>query len=478
MSKRAIGLLQQALLPNNGMSSFAPYGGMQYGQPTPTHIERYLAPVQFARLATDIGGWREAIHEMELPFYPMRAKAMRIFIDVVENPEVKPVLDRWDELTLLRKNSIYQNKSGKLIESRDLTQAINEQYWFEDYKKYALDAFKWGYTLISLGDLIDDGFPDIKFIKRENIRPDGIGDSGPILTSLVYAIDGIRVKEDQYVDMFNHWIPTPSNVGASKCGYGLLYNISLLEIHLRHILAWNADFVEGFSMPIKVGSTQKTGKERDEFEAFLASGASNQWILLDKGTGDDVKYEMAQNAGTAWKSYENLADRCKDVLSQLVLGHSDAIKTSKDKLGGNQKSNKDGDNLNLVQEAMNNKQIVAGNFLCRKINEIAAPRFRRIGMLTGSKIIKNLIPDGYVFGLKNDIEENDIKRKENQDRIQVSTWVKNINDAGFDVDAEQLSERLGIKVTPAIPERKLYQVQTRKTESIVHKDQEPENETE
>src|SRR5690606_20886238 len=124
------------------------------------------------------------------------------------------------------------------------------------------------------------------------------------------------------------------------------------------------------------------------------------------------------------------------------------------KLGGMQAANKDGFNESLIEQAINSKQIRIGNYVSGVINQISAPKFRQLGEKVGSSLISNLIPKGYSFSLKNDKEEYEIKKRKNAQRIVVSTYVKDLNTAGWDVDQKQLEEELGFKLTPATPETK------------------------
>lgn len=457
MNNRALTQLERDLATRSAY----PYYGYFRDKPTPTSIGKVISPVQFQRLSHDIKMWREAIVEMEDPFYPYRVRAMRMYNDCVENPYVKAVINRQKELTIQRDYNVYQIKNGKKVASQVLSDTLSNQYWFADYLEYILDAQTWGYSLIELGRIENDGFPNITFTRRENIRPDGIGDSGPILTSLVYQIDGIHIKgDDPLIDLCNHWIPTKSNVGISKCGYGLLYGLALLEIHLRHIMEWNMDYVEGFGMPIKKGTTRKTGKERDEFEEFLASAASNSYVLLDSATDDKLEYEMAASAGTAWKSYDNIEKRIQKTMSQLVLGHEDAMQSTAGKLGGQQTSNKDGFNESLIEQAMNAKQITYGNFVERNVNYIGAPRFRKLGEYVGSKVIKELLPEGYYFGFANDKEELEIRRRRNSQNLTESQVLKTLYEAGFKMSAQDASDYTGLKLDETIPQKELIEKRT------------------
>ena len=434
--------------------------------PTPTHLKNYIAPIQFSRYAHDVQMWRDCITEMENPIYPFRTKTQRMYMDTVINPYILALLDRCREVSLQRDLYVYQIKDGKKVISEELSENLEHQDWFKTYMNYVLEAYWYGYSLISLGDFEDGGFPNISCIQRENVRTDTMNE-GVILNALVYNLGGIRVDTDDIVGLCNHYIPTKSSRGVSNCGYGLLYPISYNEIHIRHIVEWNVDNIEMYGMPIRKGSTNKTGDERKKFEMFLKNAASNAYILLDKSTQDDVEFVKSDGGGTGWKSYQDLERRLKGVCSQLVLGHEDAMSSSAGKLGGHQSANKDGFNESLIQQAINSKQITYGNFICNSINHTFAPKMRKLGSVVGSKFMKNLIPDGYFFGLQNDKEEEEVKRRVNSFRNNVSTWVGTLNSAGWDVDKEQLSQILDLKLTASIPERKL--IEEKKTETNIFK---------
>lgn len=470
MNSKALSYLSAGLI--TPPTAFAPYGYPR-GVPTPSHITNFLTPVQFQRLSHDIKMWRDAIIEAELAFYPKRVRMQRMYMDTEENGYVKAVIARWKELTTQRDYVVYQNKDGKRVKSEVLTANLEEQTWFSDYIEYVLEALLYGYSYISLGDIVDDGFPNISVVPRENIIPDGNGtpNKSPILTSLVYMTDGLKILGDPLIEMCNHYIPTKP-IRKSQCGYGLYYPIALLEVHLRHVLAWNVDYIEMFGQPIKKGSTRKTGKERTKFENFLKNSASNSYVLLDLATEDKIEYEMAASAGTAWKSYDNIENRLQGTIAQVLLGHTDGMKSTPGKLGGMQAANKDGFNESLVEQAMNAKQVACGNFVCRKINEVSSPLFRRLGNYVGSKIIRDLIPEGYKFGLLNDKEDNEVRRRTNSQVLVSAEWAEKAYKAGLRVDAKAFSDWTGFSFTPHVPETKLDE-----TREIIEEKNKPESST-
>ena len=410
-------------LSNYDSRSFNPFGyfaeSAGRNRVTPQHLSRAIAPIQFERWAADIFDWRNAMREMELAFFPFRTRTTRIYIDTIENVFVKALVARMQELVLQREPIIYKwqaigtGGSKKKVISTDLTQQLNSNFWFQDYRKLVLDAIIWGFRLIELGELDTSNeniFPQLTFTRPENIRIDNW--RGALLTSIPYYIDGIEVQNDQIIKLWNHYIPTKTNRGVSDCGYGMLYNISEYAIHLKHLLGWNLDFIENYGQPTRVGTTSKQGAARKKFEAFLANPSANQYILLDRGTGDEVKFESAAagGTGTGWKNNGDCRAMLKKELSQMVLGHEDAFMTTPGKVGANVTSNKDGFNESAMEQAINQKQMAYSDFEIAKMNEICMPSFRNLAKHTGVGML-DFVPKGYVYGLTNDKEDQEVKRR-------------------------------------------------------------------
>lgn len=388
------------------------------------HLSRSIAPIQFERWAADIEDWRNAMREMEQAFYPFRTKSTRIYIDSWENVFVKAMIEKMQELVLQREPTIYQWKSDglggkkKKVISQDLTQSLNSQFWLKDYRTYIQDAIPWGFRSIELGDLCpneENIFPELTYTRPENIRIDTW--RGALLTSVPYYIDGIEIQsDDDQIKMWNHYIPTKSNRGVSPCGYGMLYNISEYAIHLKHLLGWRMDFIENYGQPTRVGTTSKQGKARKAFENFLSNPTSNQYVLLDRGSTDEFRLEQsaAGGTGTGWKNHGDAAVFLKRELSQMGLGHEDAMMTTPGKVGANVTSNKDGFNESSLEQAINQKQDKYSDFEINKFNTISAPAFRKLSKFSGINWL-DFVPKGYCYGLTNDKEEQETKRRFNSD---------------------------------------------------------------
>ncbi len=382
------------------------------------NLSNYIAPVQLQRLRHDVQMWRQAVGEAENAWYPHRVRMQRMYIDTILNGHVYSLMERRKDLTMLRQ---WTFKDAKGNESEELN-AMFAQEWFDNFIAYSLDAIFFGYSLISLGDIENDSFPNLSLIRRWNVSPERMN-----VTQLVYSIGGANFNEDPYKD-WHIWVPTVNENGTGACGYGLFYKIALYEIFLRNTLGYNGDFVELFAMPYRVGKTTKTNEdERAELESAIQNMGSAGWAIVDPQ--DEIEFLENNMAGTGYTAYESLEDRCQKIVSKLVLGHSDAMDSTPGKLGAT-----DGDD-NPVAKALRDKQTKDGRFIERIVNGQLVPKMK----LNGFRI-----PDGYSFAFKNDEEKEELREREDKSNLATAQIAQTMKNAGLKMDAAYFTERTGI----------------------------------
>lgn len=392
-----------------------------------THnLGNYISPVQLQRIRQDVITWREGIMEAEAAYYPHRVRMQRLFQDTILNGHVDACIKRRKNMVLLKEFKLC-NDAG--VENDEVTKLFKSQ-WFERFVNYALDAELFGYSLITLGDIENDGFPEISVIKRHNVSPDRLN-----VTSYVYSLDGAHFMEDPY-KLWHVWIPTPTELGVSQCGYGLLYKVGLYEIFCRNVLGFNGDYVELFSQPFRVGYTGKTKEdERAAFEGALRDMGSSGYALLDL-MGDKIEFIESQNSGTGWQGYENLEKRCEAKISKMILGHADALDSVAGKLGKEES----------VAEALRDVETQGVKFVEPIINNQLLPRMREMGFN---------IPLDIHFEYKNDQEEEEFRKREDESNKRTADIAQTLQLAGLQMSAEYFTERTGIPVekieTPASP---------------------------
>jgi hypothetical protein len=382
------------------------------------NLRSYITPVQIQRVRTDVQMWREAIGEAEQAWYPHRVRMQRMFLDTVLNGHVSACMTRRKNLTLLKEFKL----CNELGEENEGWTAILKKDWFALYCNYVLDAQFFGYSLISLGDIVNDEFPQLTTIRRFNISPDRKN-----VTSYVYSLSGAQFEEDPY-RLWNIYVKTSTDIGISLCGYGLLYKVAMYEIICRNVLGFNMDSAELYGMPLRVGSTNKTDEqERALFESALAQMGSAGYILKD--TIDDISLVESSQSGQGFKIYESLETRCEKKISKILLGHSDALDSTPGKLGGGQGEE------SPVSQALEDIQTIDSRFLENNINTELLPRLRELGIM---------IPDDLCFQIKNDGEREEMRRLEDVSNKVTADIALVMKNAGLQMDATYFEERTGI----------------------------------
>lgn len=385
------------------------------------NLRNYISPVQLQRLRHDVQMWRDAIIEAEQAYYPHRVRMQRMFIDTILSGHTFACIKRRKQLTLLREWSF---KNEKEEENEKMKKLLNQK-WFTTFLEYALEARFYGYTLVTLGDLVADNFPQIALIKRFNISPDRLN-----VTSYVYSLSGAQFLEDPYKD-WHVWVPTVSDTGVSNVGYGSLYNVALYEIICRNLLGFNTDAAELYGMPARIGTTQKTEEhERKNFEAALAKMGSAGYILKDML--DEVELLETKGNGQGFKIYADLEKRCEAKISKMLLGHADALDSTPGKLGtGNGEDSPAG-------QALRDTQTEDGAFLEDVVNATLLPKLKKLGMSVDLT---------YKFCFSNNQEKVEARVKEDTNNKATADIAYVMTQAGLKMDAKYFTERTGIPAT-------------------------------
>lgn len=422
--------------PDNPLTQERP-GDWREEKAPERNLRSYITPVQLQRIRHDVQLWREAITDAEQAWYPHRVRMQRMFLDTVLNAHVTACMTRRKNLTLLKDFKLC-NEAGE--ENEQYTKLIKKD-WFAKYCNYVLDAQFFGYSLISLGDLVNDEFPKLTTIRRFNISPDRLN-----VTSYVYSLSGAQFQEDPY-RVWNVWVQTPTEVGISLTGYGLLYKVAMYEIICRNVLGFNMDSAELYGMPLRKGKTSKTNEdERALFEKALAQMGSAGYILMD--TMDELELVESSQTGQGFKIYESLEKRCEAKISKVLLGHADALDSTPGKIGGGQGEE------SPVAQALEDIQTVDCRFLENNVNNELLPRLRELGIS---------IPDDLHFEIKNDQEREEMRRREDQSNKLTADIAQVMKNAGLQMDAAYFEERTGIPTTaaPEAPTDNLTKVQNK-----------------
>ena len=380
-----------------------------------------IVPEGLQRTKQDVAKWRDAILEAEQAYNPFRVKMQNGYSDTVLNGHVTACMEYRKNLTLLRDFEIEVND-----EEVEGLEEIFESKWFTDLVNYILDAKFYGYSLISLGDVVDGSFNELTLIKRQNISPDRLN-----VSPYVYGLTGANFTEEPY-NQWHIYASTPSDNGYSRCGYGLLYKVAMYEILCRNLIGYNSDSAEIFGMPLRVGKTHKTDEvERQNFAEALSYMGSAGWMVTDMN--EEIEF-ISNSSGSGFLIYENLEVRCEKKISKILLGHADALDSISGKLGNDSADSP-------AQKSIDNIQTLDGKFVENIVNEQVIPNLRSIGFS---------IPEGACFKYSNSSEEMENSMHEIEMNTKLSTIAQNMKNAGLQMDAKYFEEQTGIITKPAM----------------------------
>ncbi len=374
------------------------------------NLNTFPAKVALQRIKQDIQTWRSAITEAEQEYYPFRVKMQQLFVDTVLNGHVTACMERRKNLTLLRELRFNDNEQ--------VEQMFKEQ-WFIDIINYSLDALFYGYSLISMGDIVNSKFPTLTTCKRWYISPDRLN-----IASYMYNIYGANFLEEPYRN-WHIWADTPSDSGQSSCGFGLLYKVGMYEILCRNLIGFNSDAAEVYGMPIRWGKTNKTEEsERAEFLSALVNMASNASVVTDMT--DEIELIQNSAGSTGYMIFENLEKRCEDKISKVLLGHADALDSVPGKLGSEQNG--------AAAKALEEIQSKDGRYIESIINDQVLPKLRALGFS---------IPEGRAM-FANDNELEELRERVDASNKVTADIALTMSQAGLKMDAKYFEERTGI----------------------------------
>lgn len=393
----------------------------QRKKPNPDNLDSYIAPVQLQRFRQDVLTWRSAMSQSENAWYPHRVDMQRMYYDTILNAQVSACIEKRKNLTMLREWCI-MDKDGN---ENEQVNALFNGIWFDEFINYTLEAKLFGYSLIRIGDIVNGEITECNSIRRHNVSPDRRN-----VTQYTYSISGIPFDDEPY--SFNHiFVSTPSDVGVSPCGYGLLYKVGIYEIMMRNLMGFNGDYIELFGMPTRVAKTTKMqgDPERSQLESMMELMGSRGWAILDPT--DELEFIQSSAVGSSNNPYENLEKRCASFISKVLLGHADALDSTSGKLGATQ-----GEESPTTQ-ALEDVRSVDGKFVENVVNKQLIPKLRGLGFK---------IPDGFKFCYMNNGELLEAKQRTMDSQKQFADILQTLKNAGYEVDAQFVSEQLDMPI--------------------------------
>jgi hypothetical protein len=367
-----------------------------------------------------------------------------MYHNTAENAHIKASVERRKDLTLLRKWEFRNPDKSVNQQVTDMFcdhvggMTMNKE-WFNNFINYSLDSLFYGYSLMSIGEIINNELQDVEIVKRWHVSPDRYE-----ITSFAYMPHGESFIEGEYANSYIY-VPTPNELGTSPCGYGLYWVLSIYEIFARNLLGFNGDYIEVNIAPFRQMKTTKTSEdERAMAESILRDMGTSGYAVTD--LMDEIIFHNSGGSGTGYNAYDNFEKRLEAAISKLVLGHENAISAKPSALGN-------GGELSPEQIALNDKQAKDGTFLLSVVNKLLIPKLIDIGFV---------IPEGVTAIMLNDNEEMD-----NANNL-VDLAVK-MKSAGLQIDGKYFTSKTNIPLTEIVAPQPIKQDITKQIQNKLNK---------
>jgi phage gp29-like protein len=265
------------------------------------YIDRVIVEQTKYRIMQDIEQWRQGIRNSENIYNPTRTVLHRTYRDTLLDAQVKALLEVRTQRILNKEFNVVRN--GEINENAN---GVLNKVWFYDFLKASIDSIYWGFSLVQLGDLTEDGIKEAYVVDRDYVRPEK-----GIVLSHPSNQEGDSYLDDPYLD----WcVP----VGESH-NRGLLMEISQYAIRKKNALGAYSEYSEVFGMPITIAKGQiRDEQTKQNLVSMLKNMSSRTWGVFN----EDDSVEFVETNGSGNDVYENLINLMDEQIAKLILGNT------------------------------------------------------------------------------------------------------------------------------------------------------------
>lgn len=256
---------------------------------------------QLFRVRQDIGKLRLGILIAENVQRPQRYQLYQAYIDSMLDAHLTACINNRINFTLAREHQ-FLNADGSVNE--EATKLLQTK-WYRDLVRYALESIFWGYSVVQLGDLVENGFTSCNLIPRIYVKPE-FG----LVTENYGSFTGNSYKEEPY----KWWC---LGIGNEK-DLGMLKQASIYAIYKKNALGAWAEFCEVFGVPLRVGTTDLTDPlSRQNMENQLKNMGVSSYVLKGKNDLIELKETSRPDAHSV---FNEMVERTNSEMSKLILG--------------------------------------------------------------------------------------------------------------------------------------------------------------
>ncbi len=264
-------------------------------------LEREMRKQALSRAAVQINVWKNARVSAESILMPNNTQIITVFRDIEIDAHLWALMQTIRLKVMANKFQVYDSSDNVDEEATEVFQ----KKWFRNIIKEVVDSDFYGFSLVQLGDIVNNCFTDSYLVPREYVVQQKRG----VKKTLGDPMNLIPFDSPQYVN----WIVP---IGEER-NLGILDKAAPLVIKKKEVLSAWSEAAELFGMPLRIGKTNINNPEnKSNMENMLENMGEAAWGVFD--TEDDI--ELKETSKTDFSNmYDKFIERVNSELSKLVL---------------------------------------------------------------------------------------------------------------------------------------------------------------
>lgn len=371
-------------------------------QPERAKVAERIILRQQIRQRQDIGDWRLALSLAESVENPDRTQLIKIYKDVDLDGHITGIIGSIKN-KIKSKPFMIVDSNGEIDE--DKTKLFQKEWYFK-FIDFIVEAPFWGYSLVQLGDIKDDGFPDIQIVPREYVVPEFELVRKDLFGTSTDSQNTFKYNQPPLKDWFIF-------IGEKK-NMGLFNKATPHALAKKNLFTEMWEYGELFGMPIRKGHVDLNDTERRKnMESMFKNMGSAGWGVFDQ---DDKIDFISTGGGDATAVFIQPIKLSNEEISKAFAGQV-ATFDEKSFVGSAE-----------VQERIFNELIIAfmrnAAFI---INNQLIPRM----------VTHRILPDGFRYKWK----AEEILSINDRSKI-----ITDLTKVGYEIAPDTVTEEVGIKV--------------------------------
>ncbi len=248
--------------------------------------------------SADLRDWRNAKDRVTDVFNPSNEDLMDIYEDITNNDgHIRGIIETIKN-KIKAKDFLLVDSDGEVDEEE--TKKI-QKAWFLKWVDWIVEARFFWYSLVQLGDIVDDGYPDIALVPRDFVVPqkkavkkdrDFFLSANSFFYESPQLRDGLIMVESDVFGLFN--IATPHAIAKRALfDSGWMYS-------------------EIYGIPPRIAKTDISDQiQKDNMVKMMERSGSALWVVIDKE--DELEYGDSGSTGST------------DVFLTMIKGSNDEV---------------------------------------------------------------------------------------------------------------------------------------------------------